>query len=395
MKYAVSAHMAEVNFPPISEVRLWAAQRDPQPDRALIDLCQAVPDYPPAAELTEQMTAYLADPQTARYTPDEGLPEAREALAARYRRVYGAVLDRDNICLTVGASQAFWLAIMALCRAGDEVVVQTPFYFDHDMGLAMLGIGRIYAPFDPASGGMPSVEAIAALITARTRAILLVTPSNPTGVVTPPELLAELYQLAATHGIALLLDETYADFITSGNPPHQLFTNPDWVDHLIQIMSFGKTYSLTGFRAGALVASPRLLHHALKAQDTMVVCQPRITQLALSYAADHLDQWVQDNCRMMARRHERFCTEFARPGNPFRLVASGSFFGWVQHPFNGLSGRQVAKKLIDEAGLLTLPGEVFGPGFEGYLRLALGNIGEEMIPEAVARLRNCAIEELS
>jgi aspartate/methionine/tyrosine aminotransferase len=93
---------------------------------------------------------------------------------------------------------------------------------------------------------------------------------------------------------------------------------------------------------------------------------------------------------MMAGRHERFCAEFALPGNPFRLVASGSFFGWVRHPFSGLSGRQAARKLIDEAGLLTLPGEVFGPGFEGYLRLALGNIGAEMIPEAVARLRSFA-----
>ncbi len=391
MNFAISPQIENVHFPPISEVRLWAAERGDVPDRPLIDLCQAVPDYPPAKELTDYMATMLPDPLTARYTPDEGLPEVREALAARYRRIYGAAIDKDNICLTIGASQAFWLAIMALCQAGDEVIVQTPYYFDHDMGLAMLGIRRVYAPFDPASGGIPSVEAIAGLITARTRAILLVTPSNPTGSVTPPDLLAELYQLAAAHGIALLLDETYADFIVSENPPHQLFTDPAWGDHLIQLMSLGKTYSLTGFRAGGLVASKALLHHALKVQDTMVVCQPRITQLALRYAADNLDEWVKSNCRMMARRHERFCAEFALPGNPFRLVASGSFFGWIQHPFKELSGRQAAKKLIDEAGLLTLPGEVFGPGFEGYLRLALGNIGEEMIPEAVTRLRSIAI----
>ena len=392
MSYALSPQITSVHFPPISEVRLWATARGTVPGTPLIDLCQAVPDYPPADELIGQMAMLLADPLTARYTPDEGLPEVREALAARYRRIYGAALDRENICLTIGASQAFWLAIMALCRAGDEVVVQTPYYFDHDMALAMLGIRRRYAPFDAASGGLPSLAAIAGLITARTRAILLVTPSNPTGAVTPPGLLAELYQLAAQHGIALLLDETYADFIATADPPHALFTDPAWGEHLIQIMSFGKTYSLTGFRAGALVAGKELLHHALKAQDTMVVCQPRLTQLALRYAADNLDGWVQDNCRMMADRHERFCAEFALPGNPFRLITSGSFFGWVQHPFAGLSGRQAAKKLLDEAGLLTLPGEVFGPGFEGYLRLALGNIGAELIPEAVARLRNFPAE---
>jgi len=346
-----------------------------------------VPDYPPAKELTDYLAAVVADPLSARYTPDEGLASVREALAERYRRDYAANLGADNICLTVGASQAFWLAMMALCQAGDEVIIQTPYYFDHDMGLSMLGIRRIYAPFDPTDGGLPSVEAIAGLITPKTRAILLVTPSNPTGTVTPPETIEKLYALAAGHKIALVLDETYADFIISDTAPHQLLSRSDWGENFIQIMSFGKTYSLTGYRAGLLLASERLVHHALKAQDTMVVCQPRITQLALAFAAENLDSWVSGNARMMAKRHERFCHEFALQGNPFELVASGSFFGWVRHPFEGLTGRQAAKRLIEEAGLLTLPGEVFGPGFDRYLRLALGNIGEGMIPEAVRRLR--------
>lgn len=387
MNYPVSPLIAGVHYPPISEMRVWAAEYQGGIERPLIDLCQAVPDYPPAKELTDYLAAVVSEPLTARYTPDEGLPPVRAALAARYRRMYQAKLTTENICLTVGASQAFWLAMVALCQAGDEVIVQTPYYFDHDMGLAMLGIKRVYAPFDPANGCLPSVAAISGLISPKTRAILLVTPSNPTGAVTPPELLSRLYQLAQHHNIALVLDETYADFIISTRPPHQLLTDPDWGNTLIQIMSLGKTYSLTGYRAGLLLASEKLIHHALKAQDTMVVCQPRLTQLALAFAADNLDGWVTENATMMARRHERFRQEFAKPGNPFELVASGSFFGWVRHPFTGLTGRQAAKRLVDEAGLLTLPGEVFGPGFDGYLRLALGNIGEETIAEAVRRLR--------
>jgi hypothetical protein len=387
MNYTVSPLIESVHYPPISEVRRWAAEYKNGEKLPLIDLCQAVPDYPPAEQLTDYLAAVVADPLTARYTPDEGLANVREALADRYRRIYNAQLSRENICLTAGASQAFWLAMMALCQAGDEVIVQTPYYFDHDMGLAILGIKRVYAPFDPADGGLPSVEVISSLITPKTRAILLVTPSNPTGTVTPPELIERLYALAAGHKIALLLDETYADFIISDAAPHQLLSRIDWGDNLIQIMSLGKTYSLTGYRAGLLLASEDLIHHALKAQDTMVVCQPRITQLALAFAADNLDSWVKEKARMMARRHERFGQEFAIEGNPFELVASGSFFGWMRHPFKALTGRQAAKKLIDEAGLLTLPGEVFGPGFDCYLRLALGNIGENTIPEAVRRLR--------
>lgn len=385
MNYALSPLIESVHYPPISEVRSWAAGYAEK--LPLVDLCQAVPDYHPAGELTDYISSIVSDPLIARYTPDEGLPQVREALASRYGRTYGASFPAGNICLTVGASQAFWLVMMALCRAGDEVIVQTPYYFDHDMALAMLGIRRVYAPFSPENGGVASVEAIFRLVTEKTKAILLVTPSNPTGVVTPPEIIEELYDLAAFHGIALVLDETYADFIISDEPPHNLLKKPDWDKNFIQIMSLGKTYSLTGYRAGLLLASEVLVHHALKAQDTMVVCQPRITQMALGFAADNLDSWVKGNAQMMAARHEIFCAEFAKPDNPFELVASGSFFGWVRHPFKGLSGRQAARKLVDEAGLLTLPGEVFGPGFEGYLRLALGNIGAEMIPEAVRRLR--------
>lgn len=389
MKFPISAHIRNVHFPPISEVKSWIAGKEPDPERPLIDLCQAVPDYPPARELTDHLAGILHDPLISKYSPDEGLPEVRNAVCDRYRRIYGARITPGEICLTIGASQAFWLAMVTLCREGDEVIVQVPYYFDHAMALDMLGIHGVYAPFIESSGGLPSVEAIAGLITPKTRAILLVTPSNPTGAVTPPETLAELYRLAERHRIALVLDETYNEFIAGGRRPHELFTMTDWNDHFIHITSFGKTYALTGYRAGMLVASKAFIHHALKAQDTMAVCQPRITQHAVRFGVDHLDSWVAANRLMMERRHDRFCTEFMQSGNPFRLVASGAFFAWVRHPFAGKTGREVARQLAEESGLLTLPGEVFGPGLTDYLRLAFGNIKEETIPEAAARFRSC------
>lgn len=386
MKFPVSPHIEQVHFPPISEVRSWIAGRSFSAQKPLIDLCQAVPDYPPAKELTDHLATLLEDPLLSKYSPDEGLAEVREAICARYRARYGACIDPGQLCLTIGASQAFWLAMMVLCRAGDEVVVQTPYYFDHAMALDSLGVRSRYVPFDEAAGGQPCVETIAALITPRTRAILLVTPSNPTGAVTPPQTLEQLYRLARERGIALVLDETYNEFIDER--PHQLFAAADWGDHLVHLASFGKTYALTGYRAGMLAASAGFIHHALKIQDSMAVCQPRITQHAVRYGVEHLEAWVIRNRRMMQGRHDRFRAEFTAPGNPFTLLASGGFFAWVRHPFPGQSGRQVARRLAEEAHLICLPGEVFGPGLENYLRLAFGNIQEAMIPTAVARLRD-------
>jgi hypothetical protein len=363
----------------------------PDDGQELIDLCQAVPDYAPAPELTAHLATLLGDPQTSRYSPDEGLPEVLEAVCRHYRRMYDAHIAPDNLCLTIGASQAFWLAIVTLCRSGDEVVVQAPYYFDHAMVLDMLGIRGVYAPFNEASAGLPSTDVIESLITERTRAILLVTPSNPTGAITPPDMLAELYALSQRRNIALILDETYNGFIPGGARPHALFTRPEWGDHLVQIASFGKTFALTGYRAGLLGASQQFIHQALKAQDTMAVCQPRITQHAVRFGLDHLNLWVAGNREMMARRHDLFRAEFLRPGNPFQLATSGAFFAWVRHPFAGLTGRQAARRLVDDAAILCLPGEVFGPGLEGYLRLAFGNIREEAIPEAVRRFRDIAV----
>ena len=385
MKFPVSPLIAGVHPPPISEVRGWLAGA---PEGVpLIDLCQAIPDYPPPPELIDHLAQVMRDPLTSRYSVDEGLPEVREAVCAGYRELYGARINPAQICLTIGASQALWLAMVTLCRAGDEVIVQLPAYFDHPMALELLGIRCVYAPFDEEGGGMPSVAAIAGLITPKTQAILLVTPSNPTGAVIPPRLVRELHQLAVRHNIALVLDETYNSFITGGVRPHDLFERPDWGDHFVHIASFGKTFALTGYRAGMLAASEEFIRHALKAQDTMAVCQPRVTQHAVKYGFEHLGGWVAQNRVMMERRHEVFRSEFGKGVNPFRLVASSPFFGWVRHPLVGRTGREVARRLVERGGILLLPGEVFGPGLEGYLRLAFGNIREETIPEAVERFR--------
>ncbi|TLM60401.1 MAG: aminotransferase [Deltaproteobacteria bacterium] len=383
--------MEAVPFPPISEVKGWVAGREFPPERPLIDLCQAVPDFPPAPALIEHLKPLLDDPQTSRYSPDEGLPEARAAVAGWLARRYGAGPDPDEVCLTIGASQAFWLALLTLCRAGDEVIVQLPAYFDHPMALGALGITPVYAPFTAGGGGCPDPAVIAGLITPKTRALLLVTPSNPTGAVIPPAVIDELFALARRHDLVLILDETYNAFLPAGRSPHRLFALAGWQEHFVQIASFGKTFALTGYRAGALVAGRDVIRQALKIQDTMVVCQPRLTQHAVRFGCERLDDWVAANALMMQRRHDRFTELFSAAGNPFRLVASGTFFAWVRHPWPTLSGREAARRLAAEADLLCLPGEAFGPGMEPYLRLAFGNLPDDRIAVAVDHFRTCPV----
>lgn len=376
----------QVQAPPITEVKSWIAGRAFPDDQPLVDLCQAVPSYPPPPELVDYLQRIISDPMTFKYSPDEGLSEVREEVSRWYQRHYNAASPAaGQICLTIGASQAFWLSIVGVCRPGDEVIVQLPAYFDHLMGLQSLGIKAVHAPFDRERAGKADIETIRKLISPRTKAILLVTPSNPTGSVVDPEGLEKFYELAKHHGIALILDETYNSFI--GKQPHQLFSETDWTDHFIHIASFGKTFALTGLRCGALIGAEEFIAQALKIQDSMVVCQSRIAQLALAFGCRHLDQWVAENAERMSQRHDRFKELFVSAELDFELAASGSFFAWIKHPWKGSTGRQAAKKLADEANLICLPGEAFGPGLESYLRLAFGNIETQDLPHAIARFQ--------
>jgi hypothetical protein len=379
---SISSNVTQIQYPPISEVRDWLGESSSR-SRALIDLCQAVPDYPPHPDLLKRMHEALQEPEIARYTPDEGLLEVRESVARWYRRRYSSGPTADEICLTIGASQAFWLAMTVLCQAGDEVIVQSPAYFDHPMGLQALGVKPVFTPYDP-ERPEPDLEHLAELLTSKTRALLLVTPSNPTGQQLSAATIRRLFEFCVDKNISLVLDETYNAF--AAGVPHDLFSDPDWSSTFIQIASFGKTFSLTGFRAGALVAGQEVIRQALKVQDSMAVCQPRLTQLALQYGCDRLDQWVEDKAEMMRRRHDCFCLVFKKSKNRFQLAASGGFFAWVRHPWPELDSRQAARKVLDAADIVCLPGAAFGPDLESYLRLAFGNIREDEIPEAIDRM---------
>ena len=376
-------HIQQIQQPPITEVKSCLKDRTFPADKPLVDLCQAIPNYPPPPQLITHLQNCLSDPLTYKYSPDEGLPEVRQELSHWYQRRYQGAPNTEQICLTIGASQAFWLAICCLCRPGDEVILQAPAYFDHPMGLQALGVRPVFAPFIPADGGQPDLDTIAALITPRTRAILLVTPSNPTGAVIPAETIAALFELAQQKQLALILDETYNAFIDE--IPHGLFSRSDWPDNFIQIASFGKTFALTGLRCGALIASEQLIAQALKLQDSMAVCQPRPAQQALAFGCRYLDDWVVENARMMRERHDLFKAGFESSGSSFKLVASGSFFAWIRHPWPELSSRAAARRLADKGNLICLPGEAFGPGLNAYLRLAFGNIATEQISPVIQR----------
>lgn len=371
---------------PICEVRAWRAAGPPAVDLPLLDMSQAAPGYPPAAGLQQRM-AELDHRSASRYGPVLGEADLREAIAGEMSDSYGAAVRPEQTAVTAGANQAFCLTIAALCEPDSEVILPVPYYFNHDMWLSISGVKAVYLP---CYGRMlPSPEEAAALLTERTRAVVLVTPNNPTGRVYPPELISAFADLAASRGIYLILDEAYRHFRGgAGGAAHRLFEDPDWDHHVVHIGSFSKTYAVPGYRVGSLAASPGLLAEVEKAADCLTICPNRLGQEAALYGLRNLGRWVEDRAGEIHRRIGEFVRTAA--GRPYEVASAGGHFVYLRHPFEGVPAREAARRLYEELAVLVLSGDMFGPGQDRCLRLAFANVSDSDVPELARRLAESA-----
>ncbi|WP_167474258.1 aminotransferase [Nocardia arthritidis] len=372
----------EAIYSPIASAHALLGQRAGRLD--LLDLAQAVPQYPPAPEVVEHIAATARDPHGAAYVATAGLPALREAFAAELTADYRGLVRPEHVIITAGCNQAFCLVASALAAPGDEIVLSLPYYFNHDMWLRMTGITPVY--LDPGPDLIPRPEAAEALITPRTRAILVVTPGNPSGVTVPPERIAALAEVAARHDIALILDETYRSFRDTTEPPHPLFADPEWTRTVVGLHSFSKDLAIPGYRVGAVVASTELGAEVAKLLDCVAICAPRIGQEAALAGLRSAGPWRRARARDIAVRRHRFTEVMAgRPGG-YEMLSTGGFFGWIRHPFAGRSTEDVVRELILEYDTLVIPGTAFMPDDRGTIRVSFSNTDPDSITEFAGRL---------
>ena len=381
----MNPQLQTVVSPPIAEADSWLPAQENFPHKPLLNLAQGVPSYPPAQSLRQAMAEMVLDPANAGYTAIRGLTPLREALANHLTEIYRGAVSREQVVITAGCNQAFCAATHALAAPGDEVILTTPYYFNHHMWLTMQGIKPVLVPCGD-DDVLPSPQAVSAAVSARTRAIVLVSPNNPTGAIYPPSLLSELLALAARHHVSLVLDETYKDFIPDHQPPHSLFAQPSWYRHFVSLHSFSKSYSLTGQRIGAIVAAPELLGQIEKVLDTVTICPSHWAQRAALFALNHLDQWRDERTAELNARRDALVGAFTRNDLRYQLASAGGFFAYVRHPFSGVPALKVAQRLAAEQNLLALPGSMFGPGQDAYLRFSFTNVTQARFPELIDRL---------
>lgn len=373
MTAPVNSLVADTGSPPIPEAKAWLARYDGA-HGPTIDLSQAVPGHPPPDAFLARLGAAAASPEAARYGAILGDAPLREAYAADAAAAYGAAVSADEVAITAGCNLAFVVAAMLVARAGDAVLLPTPWYFNHAMSLGMLGIEARPLPARAEAGFVPDPVEAEALIDDRVRAIVLVTPNNPTGAVYPAATIEAFAALCRRRGVRLILDETYRDFLPDGvGRPHGVLADPALRHGTIQLYSFSKAYGIPGHRLGAMLASPEDVPEIAKLLDCLQISPARAGQMALAPAIPEMAAWRAANRVEINARGAVFRAALAEAPR-WRIDSLGAYFAYLRHPFPGADGRAVAERLATERGVLALPGSFFGPGQEGHLRVAVANV---------------------
>ena len=380
-----SPRTADLTHSPIGGAFALVSQRTN--DRAMLDLSQAAPSFPPAPVVADRIAAVAHEPDGGRYAPQAGLPVLRQAFAVDVSAAYDATIEVDNVLITAGCNQAFCLVASSLASPGDSIVVASPFYFNHDMWLRVEGIEVRHLL--PGPDFIPDPDDLEALVDANTRALVIVTPGNPTGVTIPPERIAALAQEAQRLGLALIIDETYRTFRNTGTPAHRLFAAPDWGDHVVSLHSFSKDFAIPGYRVGAIVGGSPLLVEAIKLLDCVAISAPRIGQEAAAAGLLHAGEWRREQAARIASLEVQFGVAMESSPGGFELTSSGAYFGWVRHPFPEVETSEVVRRLVLDHDVLVIPGTAFTPTDEQMLRLSFANLTPAEIAELPDRLEEC------
>jgi aspartate/methionine/tyrosine aminotransferase len=350
-----------------------------------ISLGQGVVSYGPPQAALDAVRDALTDPETHGYHDGPGTPSLLAAIADKLRRENGIdVNGGSRVTVTAGANMAFVHAISAITEPGDDVVLPVPYYFNYDMAIEMMGCRVVKVPTD--TQYQLDVEAIRRAITPRTRAIVTVTPNNPTGAVYPEAALRAVNQLCAERGLYHISDEVY-EYFTYDGVRH---VSPGAFDgastYTITLFSLSKAYGFAGWRIGYLVYPDHLADAIAKIQDTVLVCAPVISQAAATAALGVGRQYCQQHVHALSEIRHLVIAQL-RTLEPLCTVppAEGAFYCFLR--VNATADPMtVTERLIREHRVAIVPGHAFGMTDGCYFRVAYGALQKDTVAEGIGRL---------
>jgi len=353
-------------------------------DSEAIHLEVGEPDFPTPEHVVE--AAYVAAKAgRTRYAPNAGLPELREALADKVTRRNGYEARPDQVVVTQGGIQALYLVLRALLEPGDEVLLPNPAWPNFRMIAHLLGARVLSYPLVAEGGFLPRLEDLERLVTPRTRAILVNSPSNPLGTVLPRELVEVLLAFARRRGLWFISDEVYdeivfdEDFVSVGSVA-------DPSDRLVSIYSFSKVYAMTGWRVGYLVAPSDMAKLLTGMQEPIISCVNTPAQMAALAAVTGPQDVVRKMREAYRARRDDLLGILDHGGLP-SSQPSGAFYVWTEVSKADMPSMDFARSLIEREHVAVAPGSAFGELGEGYVRLSLASSREDLLDGASRLVR--------
>lgn len=357
-----------------------------------ISLGQGVVHYEPPRSAFEQVPRCLNNPENHKYHAVQVIPQLRELLREKLQRENGIPVessgsanpDSSRLCVTAGGNMAFANTVPAIADPGDEIIILTPFYFNHEMAITIAGCKPVLVDTD--ENYQPVPDRIREAITSRTRGVLTVSPNNPTGAVYSETLLREINQLCREHQIYHIHDEAY-EYFTYEDAAH---FSPGSIEgastYTISLYSLSKAYGFAGWRIGYMVYPAHLEMSLKKIQDTILICPPIISQYAavgaIQAGSSYCRQWLQE----YAEVRKTFLEELAQI-KEFCTVppARGAFYFFLKIK-SPLDDMELAQRLVREYKVAVMPGQSFGIREGCYLRVAYGALRKESAVEGIHRL---------
>lgn len=321
------------------------------------------------------------------YSGSIGLPELREAIVEKLRRDNNIEADPSEVLVTVGAIEGLNAAVMALLDPGDEVLIPSPNYSTHAQQVLLASAIPVYVPTIEKEGFRLDIDAFRKAVTKRTKAIMFCTPGNPTGAVFEEEELRALGKIALENELAIIVDESYEYFTFDGTRHFSLASIPELKERTISCFTFTKTYAMTGWRIGYVLATTELVTQMLKAHIPFCICAPVVSQYAALGALRGPQDCVEEFRGKYLDLRDLTCKRLDGLSSVFEYQKpKGSYcmFPKILHK-EGSDSLSFCKKLLLEGGVSTTPGVAFGPTGEGHLRITFCD-SKEAINKAFDRM---------
>lgn len=350
-----------------------------------ISLGQGVVFYPPPTEAIEQISQFLCDPNHHKYQAVQGILPLQEAITTKLAADNGMAIGQDQrVVVTAGSNMGFINAVLAIADPGDEFILQVPYYFNHEMAVRMANCVPVLVSTD--ENYQLRLEAIQQAITPRTRAIVTISPNNPTGAVYPEADLRAVNQLCRIHGIYHIHDEAYEYFTYDGVRAFSPGSIPDSDRYTISLFSLSKAYGFASWRVGYMVIPDHLMTAILKIQDTIVICPAVISQYAGVGALQAGIEYCRQHLKTIAQVRQFCLKDFEQVADICTLPPAQGAFYFLLKLHTDRTPLSIIEQLIQEYQVALLPGTAFGLESGCYLRFAYGALPQDTVAEGMARL---------